>query len=167
VHTSVCTRVSLEGILSPSFQFAPAAGDCSLVDALAWRNEPGKALTDLSDVAASWLVIWSAIGRGAAGCGAVRHTVDAVRVGGSYTRSTLRRQRGLFALVGQAVWGAQTGSGSRLRGRHEAGGSNAEEGSEGGAVCMWESAREWRRRFVPGLVVGLGRLLSRGTSQSA
>lgn len=74
----------------------------------------------MSDVAASWLVIWSAIGREAAGCGAVRHTVDVVRVVSSYMRSTLRRQRGLFARVQQAMWGAQAGSGSRLRRRHEA-----------------------------------------------
>jgi hypothetical protein len=86
-------------------------------------------------------VIWSAIGRGAAGCGAVRHTVDVGKGEGSYRRSTLRRQRRLFALVWQAVWGAQAGSGSRLRGRHNAGGSNAEDGRVGGAVGVSDSPR--------------------------
>jgi hypothetical protein len=58
VHTSVCGRKSLEGIFSPSFQFASEGDDASLGSRLVyWEQCVSEGPTDFSFVAASWLVI--------------------------------------------------------------------------------------------------------------
>lgn len=139
-HTSVCTRVSLDGIFSPSFQLAAGGGDCSLL-CVSMRKLRDKLVTDLSDVAASWLVIWSAIGGEAAGWGIVRRSVDVVKVVSSYMRSTMQRQRGSIVPVQQATWGALAKTGSCLSGEEEAGMPEARE-------RMVRVCEGWRRPRV-------------------
>ena len=78
--------------------------------------------TDLSDAAASWLVIWSAIGMEAAYCGIVLDTSNAVRALSTCTLSAMRRQRWLFVPVRGAVWGAQARCDSCVREGEQTGG---------------------------------------------